>query len=112
MEVTIGVRPLRAAARVGGGGGGGAGASDAGSASPLIYLKGIREVTYGVALVALQYLGQEQAVTVMAGVMSLAGLGDGVIVRLCGGPEFRGMAFGHWGAGIGLVAWAWCRASS
>ncbi|KAI0844671.1 hypothetical protein F5Y00DRAFT_266300 [Daldinia vernicosa] len=72
-------------------------------ASPVIHLKGIRETTYGLALGALQYHGYDGAVTIMTAVMSLAGLGDGIVVWLYGGDEARGKAFGHWGAFAALA---------
>ncbi|KAI4866728.1 hypothetical protein F4820DRAFT_241073 [Hypoxylon rubiginosum] len=84
----------------------------AGRASPLMHLKGIREITYGLALGTLQYLGQEDALTAMVGIVSLAGLGDGIIVWLNSGPELRHKAFGHWGAFVALAGWSWWRATS
>lgn len=79
-------------------------------ASPLVYLKGIREITYGLALVVLQYHGNTEGVTIMAAILSLAGLGDGIVVWLYGGSEFRNKAFGHWAAFAGFSAWAAWRA--
>ncbi|KAI1642459.1 uncharacterized protein F4817DRAFT_320795 [Daldinia loculata] len=55
---------------------------------------------------ALQYHGYDDAVTIMTGVMSLAGLGDGIVVWLYGGDEARGEAFGHWGAFATLAGWS------
>ncbi|KAI2769392.1 hypothetical protein F4815DRAFT_450743 [Daldinia loculata] len=75
-------------------------------ASPVLHLKGIRETTYGLALGALQYHGYDDAVTIMTGVMSLAGLGDGIVVWLYGGDEARREAFGHWGAFATLAGWS------
>ncbi|KAF3058528.1 hypothetical protein GL218_05926 [Daldinia childiae] len=75
-------------------------------ASPVIYLKGIREITYGLALGALQYHGYDDAVTIMTGVMSLAGLGDGIVVWFYGGDESRRKVFGHWGAFAALAGWS------
>ncbi|KAL4998255.1 hypothetical protein BDV10DRAFT_167600 [Aspergillus recurvatus] len=76
-----------------------------GTVSPLIYLKSIREITYGLALVALQYQGEEKAITTLAGVVSLAGLGDGFVVWTFGG-ERRRTAMNHWGTFVGLLSWA------
>ncbi|RDW70675.1 DUF4267 domain-containing protein [Aspergillus mulundensis] len=59
-------------------------------ASPLMYIKAIRESTYGVALIALQYQGHEDALTTVAAVVSLAALADGFLVRAHGGT-LRGM---------------------
>ncbi|KAI1773448.1 hypothetical protein F4818DRAFT_422610 [Hypoxylon cercidicola] len=83
----------------------------AGHASPLMHLKGIREITYGLALGTLQYLGQEDALTAVAGIFSLAGLVDGIVVWLNGGPALRRKAFGHWGAFVALAGWSWWRAA-
>ncbi|KAL4981958.1 hypothetical protein BDW68DRAFT_195882 [Aspergillus falconensis] len=76
-----------------------------GPVSSLIYLKSIREITYGLALVALQYQGEERAITTLAAVISLAGLGDGFVVWAFG-AERRGTAFNHWGTFVVLLGWA------
>ncbi|ROV88663.1 hypothetical protein VMCG_10332 [Cytospora schulzeri] len=106
-----------------------------GTASPLIYLKGVREITYGVALIALQYQGNVAGVTTFAGVVALAAVGDGLVVWFQGGgageegrpegpegPEEsagssgsgndkrKKKAWGHWGAAVGLGSWAAWRA--
>ncbi|KAL3440068.1 hypothetical protein BJX65DRAFT_291208 [Aspergillus insuetus] len=81
-----------------------------GTVSPLIYLKSIREITYGLALVALQYEGEERAITTLAAVISLAGLGDGFVVWNFGG-ERKGTALNHWGTFVGLLGWAAWRSS-
>ena len=73
-------------------------------------LKGIREGTYGLALVAFQYQGNEAAVTAFAAILALAGLGDGFIIWFHGGEKLRYKAFGHWFAFGGLASWAWWRA--
>ncbi|OTB15178.1 hypothetical protein K445DRAFT_23189 [Daldinia sp. EC12] len=75
-------------------------------ASPVIYLKGIRETTYGLALGAMQYHGYDNAVTIMTAVMSLAGLGDGIIVWFYGGGKAKRKALGHWGAFALLFGWS------
>lgn len=80
------------------------------SHSPLIFLKGTREATYGLALILLQYQGNVNGVTTMVGVISLAGLADGFIVWFNGGQEFRHKTFGHWFAFVGLGCWAAWRA--
>ncbi|CRG84787.1 hypothetical protein PISL3812_01983 [Talaromyces islandicus] len=56
------------------------GSPERGAVSPLIYLKGVRETTYGLCLVALQYQNQETAITTVAAVVSLAALSDGFVV--------------------------------
>ncbi|KAH8430767.1 DUF4267 domain-containing protein [Aspergillus melleus] len=81
------------------------GANDA-CVSPLIHLKGIRETSYGLALIALQYQGQDVAVTTIAAICALAGLGDGFVVWKYGGEEFRVKALGHWLAFLGFGGWA------
>lgn len=80
--------------------------------SPLMYLKGIREVSYGLLLIALQYQGQDTAITTLAAVLASAGLADGFVVWLCGGRERRQKAWGHWGAFVALGSWAWYRTVS
>ncbi|KAI1763330.1 hypothetical protein GGR53DRAFT_372617 [Hypoxylon sp. FL1150] len=83
------------------------GPDDGGSVSPLMYFKGIREISYGLALVALQRQGSEKALTTFAAVLSLVRLGDGLVVWLYGN-ELRWKAWGHWMTGAGLVGWvAW-----
>ncbi|PYI35967.1 hypothetical protein BP00DRAFT_432723 [Aspergillus indologenus CBS 114.80] len=82
------------------------------SVSPLMYLKGIREVSYGLLLVGLQSQGQEPAITTLAAVMACVGLADGVVVWCCGGAERRQKAWGHWGTFVVMGAWAWYRNSS
>lgn len=77
-----------------------------GSVSPLIYIKAIRESTYGLALIALQYHEQDLGVTAMLAVLSLAGLGDGLIVWNYGGDQLRTKAFGHWITFVGLGGWS------
>ncbi|KAI9042034.1 DUF4267 domain-containing protein [Aspergillus affinis] len=82
------------------------GANDA-CVSPLIHLKGIRETSYGLALIALQYQGQDVAVTTIAAICALAGLGDGVVVWKYGEEELRvKKALGHWMAFLGFGGWA------
>ncbi|XXG99452.1 hypothetical protein Hte_005791 [Hypoxylon texense] len=75
-------------------------ASGSGFASPLMYFKGIREISYGLALVALQRRGSEDALTTFAAVLSLVRLGDGLVVWLYGGDKLRWKALGHWVTGI------------
>lgn len=78
--------------------------------SPLIFLKGSREVTYGLALIVLQYQGNANAVTTMAAILSLAGLADGLVVWFNGGQDRKYKAFGHLFAFVGLAGWAAWRA--
>lgn len=79
--------------------------------SPLIYVKAVREITYGLALIGLEYQGDKRGATTLIGIMALAGLGDGLIVWFHGGDELRWKAVGHWAvAGLGLGSWAAWRA--
>ncbi|KAG8160625.1 hypothetical protein KVR01_008889 [Diaporthe batatas] len=64
--------------------------------SPLIYLKGSRELTYGLALIILQYQGNVAGVTAFAGIISLAGLADGLVTK----------TLGHFFAFVVLASWA------
>ncbi|KPM40538.1 hypothetical protein AK830_g6027 [Neonectria ditissima] len=52
--------------------------TNSGLVSPLMYFKGIREISYGLALMALQWQGNEEAVTTFAAVLSLVRIGDGL----------------------------------
>ncbi|PYH49315.1 DUF4267 domain-containing protein [Aspergillus saccharolyticus JOP 1030-1] len=85
--------------------------SDA-SVSPLMYLKGTRELSYGLLVIVLQYQGQHSAITTLAVVMASVALADGFVVWFCGGRERRQKACGHWGTFVGLGAWAWYRGSA
>ncbi|KAI2636490.1 hypothetical protein GGS26DRAFT_589099 [Hypomontagnella submonticulosa] len=76
-----------------------------GSASPLMYFKGIREISYGMTLVALQFQENEDAVTTVAAILSVVRLGDGLVVWLRGGDKLRRKAMGHWITGIGFLGW-------
>ncbi|KAA8642904.1 DUF4267 domain-containing protein [Aspergillus tanneri] len=81
-------------------------ASRPGAVSPLIHLKGIRETSYGIALIALQYQGQETAVTTIATICAFVGLGDGFVVWKYGGEQLKMKALGHWVAFFGFGGWA------
>lgn len=83
------------------------------STSPLVYLKGIRDISYGLALIALQYQDSVVGVTTIAGVLSLVAFGDGFVVWYHGGdseewglPDAGKKARGYWGAAVGLGCWA------
>ncbi|KAI1378393.1 hypothetical protein F4677DRAFT_393929 [Hypoxylon crocopeplum] len=80
-----------------------------GLVSPLMYFKGIREISYGLVLMALQQQGNASAVTTVAAVLSLVRLGDGLVVWLRGGDELRFKAWGHWITGFGFVGWVFWR---
>lgn len=55
--------------------------------SPLMYFKGLRELSYGATMIALQRRGHVDALTTFAAVLSLVRIGDGVVVWLKGGGE-------------------------
>lgn len=79
--------------------------------SPLIYIKGIRDVTYGLALVGLQYQGNAAGVTTVTAVVALAALGDGLVIWFRGRRDGRRKAVEHWAVGfLGLGSWAAWRA--
>ncbi|KAJ5629406.1 hypothetical protein N7528_003063 [Penicillium herquei] len=71
---------------------------------------GIREITWGLNFLALQYYEQDFAITIFAGIMALAELGDGWTVWANGGERLKMKAFGHWGVGLGTAAWFFWRA--
>ena len=79
--------------------------SEGGFASPLMYFKGIREISYGLTLVALQRQHNEGAITTFAAILSLVRFGDGFVVWLNGGDELRSRALGHWITGVGFLGW-------
>ncbi|KAF7564064.1 hypothetical protein G7046_g52 [Stylonectria norvegica] len=82
--------------------------STRGLVSPLMYLKGIREISYGVTLIVLQQQGNELAVTTFAAILSLVRFGDGLVVWFNAGERLRFMAWGHWITSFGFVGWvAW-----
>ncbi|KAL3464843.1 hypothetical protein BJX64DRAFT_286030 [Aspergillus heterothallicus] len=78
--------------------------------SPLMYVKAIRESTYGLALIALQHQGHDDALTTLAAVVSLAGLADGILIWTHGGL-LRQKAFGHWAFFVLVAGWVWWRSS-
>lgn len=80
------------------------------SYSPLMFLKGTREVTYGLTLIVLQYQGNVNAVTTFVGILSLAGLADGLVIWFNSGQELRHKAFGHLFLFVVLAGWAAWRA--
>lgn len=78
---------------------------DGGSVSPLMLFKGIRELTIGATLIALQLQGDEDAVTTFAAILSLTRLADGLVVWKHGGKELKSRAWGHWITAAGFVGW-------
>lgn len=83
-----------------------------GEVSPLMYLKGIREMTFGTTLLALQFQQQETALTTVAAILSVTRLGDGFVVWFKGGAGLKLQAIGHWLTGIGFIGWVLCRTKS
>ncbi|KAH6888515.1 hypothetical protein B0T10DRAFT_488313 [Thelonectria olida] len=76
--------------------------------SSLMYFKGIRELSYGAAMIALQQQGHQDALTTFAAILSLVRIGDGLVVWFNGGEALRYKALGHWITGVGFVGWvAW-----
>ncbi|OTA60766.1 hypothetical protein K449DRAFT_435169 [Hypoxylon sp. EC38] len=76
-----------------------------GFASPLMYFKGIREISYGLTLIALQRQANEVGLTTFAAILSLVRFGDGLVVWFHGGDELRYKAWGHWITGAGFLVW-------
>lgn len=77
-----------------------------GTVSPLmIYTKSVRDLTYGLAFVALQYQRNESALTTFAGIVSVAGLVDGLVVRAYGGAR-KWKQWGHFFAFGAIAGWS------
>ncbi|KAI1808631.1 hypothetical protein F4811DRAFT_500145 [Daldinia bambusicola] len=74
--------------------------------SPLMYFKGIREISYGITLMALEWQGNTAAVTTFAAVLSLVRFGDGLVIWLNGGEKLKFKALGHWITGLSFLGWA------
>lgn len=81
-----------------------------GAVSPIVYARGIRDVTYGLAYFLLQSQGNDAAITTFSGIVCVTAFADGLIVWLYGGEKLKGKAWGHWGTVVGLAAWAGWRA--
>ncbi|KAK6953485.1 hypothetical protein Daesc_005790 [Daldinia eschscholtzii] len=73
--------------------------------SPLMYFQGIREMSYGLTLVALEWQGNATAVTTFAAVLSLVRFGDGLVVWFNGGDKLKYKAIGHWVTGLSFLGW-------
>ncbi|KAJ4181314.1 hypothetical protein NW755_011099 [Fusarium falciforme] len=84
---------------------------EAGGISPLMYFKGLREISYGLTLMVLQRQGNEDAVTTFAAILSAVRIGDGLVVWIKGGEELRWRAMGHWITGVGFAGWVIWRCS-
>ncbi|KAH8672380.1 hypothetical protein BGZ61DRAFT_459221 [Ilyonectria robusta] len=85
------------------------GGSTSGFVSPLMYFKGIREISYGLTMMALQRQGNEDALTTVAAVLTLVRFGDGLVVWLYGGEKLRFRAWGHWITSAGFLGWVMWR---
>ncbi|KAH8169632.1 hypothetical protein LIA77_10176 [Sarocladium implicatum] len=83
--------------------------SAAGLVSPLIFFKGIREVSYGLTILLLQHQGEDKALNTFASVLALARFADGVVVWWRGGKDLRYKAVGHVLTGAMMVFWVWQR---
>ncbi len=79
--------------------------SAAGSVSPMIYAKAVRELAFGLTYFALQYHELDRAVTIFSAALCLVALADGVVVWLHGGPALKKKAFSHWGGLVPFAAW-------
>ncbi|KAL1871150.1 hypothetical protein Daus18300_004895 [Diaporthe australafricana] len=76
----------------------------------LMFLKGIRETIYGIAVIVLQYQGNVNAVTTFITTLAFVLLVDGIVVWLNGGQKSRRKALRHWFAFVLLGSWAAWRA--
>jgi hypothetical protein len=77
-----------------------------GTVSPLMYFKASREFSYGLGLIAFQYQGNDDAITTLIAICSLAGLTDAIVVWRHGGARRRGKVWGHAFAFAGLAWWS------
>ncbi|KAI0480924.1 hypothetical protein GGR56DRAFT_671979 [Xylariaceae sp. FL0804] len=80
------------------------------TAAGWVYVKGTREISYGVVVALLQYQGLDTALTSVLAVVSFLGLADGYIVGTRGGSRLRHKAAGHGLVGVCIAGWAWWRA--
>lgn len=77
-----------------------------GVVSPLIYVKANREISFGLGFLILQSQGNDDAITTLAGICSLAGLTDAIVVWRYGGALGEKRAWGHALAFVGLGWWS------
>ena len=76
--------------------------------SPFVYVKAARDIVFGACLVAFQATGNEDAVNIWVGTMTIAAVIDGWVVWNWGREKFRPKAWGHWiGGGLGIPWVAW-----
>ncbi|OAA55293.1 hypothetical protein SPI_08388 [Niveomyces insectorum RCEF 264] len=80
----------------------------AGNVSPMIYAKGARDLSYGLAYFFFQYKGMHDAINVFSAALLVTALSDGLIVWRYGGNKLKSKAYGHWGGLVAFSAWlAW-----
>lgn len=79
------------------------------AASPFVKAKSIRDLSYGLFLISLQFQGQNKAVNTLLANMVIVGAVDGAIVWVFGGADRGEKAWGHWGGSIALAAWTLTR---
>ncbi|KAL2202122.1 hypothetical protein CC79DRAFT_1338217 [Sarocladium strictum] len=84
-------------------------APKAGSISPLIYFKGIRELSYGLTILLLQYQGLDEALTTLTLVLAGVRVADGLVIALRGGEGVRYKCIGHFLTGAMMGFWGWKR---
>jgi hypothetical protein len=72
--------------------------------SPYLYAMAVRQLSFGLALVAFEATGNTDAVATMAAAMCLMGAVDGWIVWKYGG-ELQNKAWNHWNGTIISGAW-------
>lgn len=77
-----------------------------GAVSPLVYIKANREISFGLGYLIFQYQRNDDAITALAGICSLAGLTDAIVVWRYGGALGRKKAWGHALAFVGLGWWS------
>ncbi len=71
--------------------------------SPFVYSKAARDLSLGVAFLALQRQGNHAGFLTLSGALVIGGLCDGWVVWTRGGEELKHKAWGHW---IPSVGWA------
>jgi hypothetical protein len=82
------------------------------SISPIVYARGIRDVTYGLLYLSLEATNaagtNDKALNIFSAIVCLTAFVDGYLVHKYGGEKLAGKKWGHWGMIGGLGAWvAW-----
>jgi hypothetical protein len=83
--------------------------SSSGQISPLIFFKGVREISYGLTILLLQRQGLDEALTTFALVLAGVRVADGAVVWWKGGEGLRYKSIGHFLTGAMMVYWGWQR---